>query len=457
MSKTAVAPPPPQSGPLDVRQMVLSNATFGPADVERMMAGIAEDFSHFTTLRDATAQLEAKGDHTPAMKVRLGVCFYLLGRYDKAIHYLSHADGGAMARFYLAKAYFAQGHYDQAIENYQTAAKAGYDRDMCTLGRAEALRYRGDARAALKELDGLSGAVEQSAEYLYQRGATVAALTGKQDGGGSPDEVVRLFERAVQADPRHPGALFGLALENDRRGNDEEAMDLYQRATNRVPAHVGSLINLGILYEDRNEYDKAVQCYRRVLEVYPDHDRARLYLKDSTASSDQSYDEDAQRKQDRLAQVLNIPVTDFELSVRSRNCLQRMGITTLGDLTRVTVQQLLGSKNFGETSLVEIQEMMATKGLEIGQFAHERGPGLELGLDVSTLSPDEQALLSRPVADLNLSVRARKCMIRLNIATIGELVRKTGDELLECKNFGVTSLNEVREKLTAHGLKLRGD
>ena len=44
-------------------------------------------------------------------------------------------------------------------------------------------------------------------------------------------------------------------------------------------------------------------------------------------------------------------------------------------------------------------------------------------------------------------------MIRLGISTIGELLRRTGDELLECKNFGVTSLNEVREKLTAGGLK----
>ncbi len=452
--KTAVAPP---SGPLDVKELVLSNATFGPADVERMMAGIAEDFSHFTALRDAAAQLEVKGDHTPAMKVRLGVCFYLLGRYDKAVNYLSHADGGALARFYLAKAHFALGQYDQALENYQTAGKAGYDKDTCTLGRAEALRYRGDARGALKELDSLSGAVEQTAEYLYQRGATVAALAGKLDGGGSPEEVVRLFERAVQVDPQHPGALFGLALESDRHGNDYEALDLYQRAANRVPAHIGSLINLGILYEDRTEYDRASQCYRRILEVYPDHPRARLYLKDTMASSDQTYDEDAQRKQDRLAQVLGVPVTDFELSVRSRNCLQRMGITSLGDLTRVSVQQLLGSKNFGETSLVEIQEMMSAKGLEIGQFAHERAPGDLGGLDLQTLSPDEQALLGRPVADLNLSVRARKCMIRLNIVTVGELVRKTGDELLECKNFGVTSLNEVREKLTAHALKLRGD
>ena len=73
------------------------------------------------------------------------------------------------------------------------------------------------------------------------------------------------------------------------------------------------------------------------------------------------------------------------------------------------------------------------------------------------MSPDEQALLDRPISDLNLSVRARKCMARLQLNTIGELIRKTGDDMLECKNFGVTSLNEVREKLSDLGLKMRGD
>ena len=73
-----------------------------------------------------------------------------------------------------------------------------------------------------------------------------------------------------------------------------------------------------------------------------------------------------------MGQVLSIPVTDFELSVRSRNCLQKMGIMTLGDLCRCTEQELLASKNFGETSLVEIKEMLATKGLRLGQYAQER-------------------------------------------------------------------------------------
>jgi DNA-directed RNA polymerase subunit alpha len=292
--------------------------------------------------------------------------------------------------------------------------------------------------------------VEQSAEYLYQRAATVSAL------GGNPEEVVALLERAVAADENHSGALFGLALENDRHGNDNYARELYERAALQFPTHVGTLLNLGVLYEDMQYFDKARQCYQRILDVFPSHSRARLFFKDADASRDMFYDEEARRRQDRLSQVLGIPVTDFELSVRSRNCLQKMGIMTLGDLTRTTEQELLASKNFGETSLVEIREMLVSKGLDLGQFAAERAPE-EPVYDPETLSPNERAMLDRPIAELNLSVRARKCMVRLGISTIGELVRRTGDDLLECKNFGVTSLNEVREKLTIQNLKLRGD
>ena len=85
-----------------------------------------------------------------------------------------------------------------------------------------------------------------------------------------------------------------------------------------------------------------------------------------------------------------------------------------------------------------------------------RGPITE-AFEPEPLSADEQAMLSKSVADLNLSVRARKCMIRLGINVMSELCRRTGDDLLECKNFGVTSLNEVREKLAVMGLKLRGE
>ena len=109
-------------------------------------------------------------------------------------------------------------------------ARAGYDSDLCTLLRAEALRTSGNAKGALEVLDKLSGAVEQTAEYLYQRAATVSVLSG------NPTEVVALYERAVAADPKHTGALFGLAMENDRHGNDDTAIDLYERSVSRTRA-----------------------------------------------------------------------------------------------------------------------------------------------------------------------------------------------------------------------------
>jgi DNA-directed RNA polymerase subunit alpha len=433
-----------------VKQIVLSPSAFGPNEIAQIVGAIGKSYSNYRELREAAAELESQPNRSPATNARLGVCLYLLGRYTDAVQMLAHSDGGALTHFYLGKANLALDKYADALSAYESAEKAGYSRDHVALAKAEALRYNGRAQEAMDVLNKLSGAVEQTAEYLYQRAATVSAL------GGNPTEAVALLERAVAADGNHAGALFGLALENDRHGNDSYARDLYERAATQFPTHVGTLLNLGVLYEDMQHYEKARQCYRRILDVFPDHPRARLFAKDADAARDMYYDEDARRRQDRLSQVLGIPVTDFELSVRSRNCLQKMGVMTLGDLTRTSEQELLASKNFGETSLVEIREMLQSKGLELGQFADQIREE-EPVYDPETLSADERALLDRPIADLNLSVRARKCMVRLGLSTIGELVRRTGDDLLECKNFGVTSLNEVREKLTIQGLKLRGD
>ena len=102
-----------------------------------------------------------------------------------------------------------------------------------------------------------------------------------------------------------------------------------------------------MLYEDHEQYRQAVECYQRVLAANPTDEEARLFFKDAEASLTMKYDPDEEHDKSRFSQVLEIPVTDFELSVRSRNCLKKMNIKTLGDLNRVTEQQLLSSKNFG--------------------------------------------------------------------------------------------------------------
>jgi DNA-directed RNA polymerase subunit alpha len=58
-------------------------------------------------------------------------------------------------------------------------------------------------------------------------------------------------------------------------------------------------------------------------------------------------------------------------------------------------------------------------------------------------------VLNKSVADLELSVRSRKALQRLNINSLAELASRTEDELLGCKNFGQTSLNEIKQQLAA--------
>ncbi len=435
---------------VDVHDMVISNQSFGPNEIRQLCKTISEDYSQLGILRDSIGELSQLPERTPAQAVRLGVCQYLVGRFAEAKETLQHSDGGALTQYYLAKSHFQMDEFDLAIAHFEKAKTAGYDADQCQIAIAEVKRYEGKLQEAMDILDNIFGPAEQTAEYNYQRGATVASRDS------SSDEVSRLYNRALQYDDQHPGALFGLAFENDRKGNEVEAFRLYERAASSFPAHVGTLINLGVLYEDRNDFGKAQACYKRILDVYPAHDRARLYMKDAAASGNIYYDEDAARQTERMSQLLSVSVNDFELSVRSRNCLSKMGIQTLGDLVRISEPQLLASKNFGETSLVEIREMLAIKGLYLGMLADQvREP--DPPLDLSGMTPDQQAVLERPISELNLSVRARKCMVRLGINSIGELIRKSADDLLESKNFGVTSLNEVREKLERHTLKLRGD
>ena len=66
-------------------------------------------------------------------------------------------------------------------------------------------------------------------------------------------------------------------------------------------------------------------------------------------------------------------------------------------------------------------------------------------------------LLSTPISDLALSVRSGNCLQAENIETIGDLLEKSEEELLQLRNFGRTSLTEVKEKLAELGLRLRGD
>lgn len=397
--------------------------------------------------RRAVEEVAREADANPSLKVRAGIGLFFLGQSSRAIDSLDGCKEG-IGRFYRAQALSTAKQYAEAAKEFEQAAKLGYSPTECTLRRAGELRKTGQLQEAETLIRGTGAEGARLAEYSYQMGCILADR-------GDTIGAIEYIERAVDMDPHHQRALFALAIQNSRHGDDDEAIKLYERCLARPPYYVGALLNLGLLYEDKENYSAAQYCFERVLKYDPGNERAVLYLKDIEATSNMYVDEESVKNQQRLDQLLSRPVTDFELSVRSRNCLATMGIRTLGDLTRVSEQELLSGKNFGETSLTEVRELMAQHSLSIGLHLHDKPR--EAGVDFRELSPEEQAALATPMSDLNLSVRSRKCMSRLQIATVGELVQRTPDELLSAKNFGVTSLNELRAKLSELGLKLRND
>ena len=293
---------------------------------------------------------------------------------------------------------------------------------------------------------------ERAAEEYYRRGLDA-------DKEGSHEKAVDLYEKALNENPDHENAAFHLAVLYDRRAEDAKAIELYERICTSPPVHLNALLNLAVLYEDNNHYEEAHRCLDAVLRTNPNHPRARLYMKDVESARSMYYDDDDVRGGTRNA-ILEIPISDFELSVRSRNCLKKMNIRSLGDLLKTSEQELLSYKNFGETSLNEIKALLAQKGLHLGQALEGSGGG-GAGAATAARRPAvvagdvPQELLLKTVADMELSVRSRKALQRLNINTIGELASRTEDELLGCKNFGQTSLNEIKQQLATFGMGLR--
>ena len=289
---------------------------------------------------------------------------------------------------------------------------------------------------------------ERAAEEFFRRGQDA-------DKEGNHERAAEFYERALGENPDHEMGAFRLAVLYDRRAEDAKAIELYERVCTSPPVHLNALINLAVLYEDNNHYDEAHRCLDAVLRTNPNHERARLFMKDVESARSQFYDDGDDRRGDRRDAVLNIPITDFELSVRSRNCLKKMNIKSLGDLLRTTEQELLSYKNFGETSLNEIKALLAQKGLRLGQAAEDPTKAASTRRVAAAVGNMPPEILNKSVGDLELSVRSRKALQRLNINSLGELASRTEDELLGCKNFGTTSLNEIKQQLGTYGLNLR--
>ena len=379
-------------------------------------------------------------------KAAKGVGLFILGHYQDAADILQKSPDSKEK--YLCLGFISRkfGQFDDALKHFNSAAKHQADSLVVSTEKAATYRKAGRLEDASKELSACSNFENVSAEYHYQLGKIA-------DADGDYDTAMDNYETAIGLDARHVKALFSLAYMCDLHGDENSAVDYYRQVAKVTPTHVNALLNLAVIYEDRCQYDRASACVESILMVHPNHERALLFDRDIESSKVMIYDEEREKRRDRHNKILEIPISDFELSVRSRNCLKKMDIFTLGDLLRITEAELLSYKNFGETSLVEIKKILDSKNLTLGMALEEQGvAAIAEATGIEGASDD---LLNKSVDELELSVRARRALARLGLTTLLEVVSKTEAELLGCKNFGVTSLNEIKDRLTTYNLSLR--
>jgi DNA-directed RNA polymerase subunit alpha len=106
------------------------------------------------------------------------------------------------------------------------------------------------------------------------------------------------------------------------------------------------------------------------------------------------------------------------------------------------------------------REAVASAGSTLSELVNLFGDLAESqGLQVGPAQVDTQLTgdLALTVEDLNLSVRSYNCLKREGINTVGDLVQKSEAELMDIRNFGQKSIDEVKAKLDELALTLRED
>lgn len=105
--------------------------------------------------------------------------------------------------------------------------------------------------------------------------------------------------------------------------------------------------------------------------------------------------EEPDEEDERIRKLLNIPVEELELSVRSSNCLKNANIRTIGELTRKTEEDIAKTRNFGKKSLEEIKSKLEEHGLTLGMtdYSHLKD------INIKRKSEQEQAAITEPAPE----------------------------------------------------------
>src|SRR5580704_6845056 len=160
------------------------------------------------------------------------------------------------------------------------------------------------------------------------------------------------------------------------------------------------------------------------------------------------------------ARFLSQTLDEVQLSVRASNCLKNMNLRYVGELVQYSTTELMRFPNFGRKSLDEIISLFAQENLSLGLDIPEWAPELTV-VSVAKAANSEAdlnalqcAFLSKPLEEVDLSVRTSNCLSTLNITYLGELTKYTSAELMQIHAFGRKSLQELKSLFATVGLPL---
>ena len=337
-------------------------------------------------------------------KVRKGILAFALGHFSDAEEAVDGTDAYNQALIGLI--YHELGEFADAKTHFAAASKSMPEAKIEVVRALLDGDQFDDAEKAL-------GNVPESADRDF--------LTGRlNEGKNNTEAAINSYESALEKDPEHVEAAFHIGVLLDRIGDDDMAMEYYMVCADVHPHYVPGITNLGILYEERGESNAAIDCFRQVLAYNPRDRRALLLLRDAKSSRNMYYDEREERERERMEKIMRTPVNDFELSVRSRNCLSKMNIFTLGDLLRISEQEMLSYKNFGETSLKEVKEMLAARNLRLGMYREG---------EERSITKADQKVLAESIEKLELGNKNLQMLEGLGVSRIGDLAQYTDLDL----------------------------
>jgi DNA-directed RNA polymerase subunit alpha len=142
--------------------------------------------------------------------------------------------------------------------------------------------------------------------------------------------------------------------------------------------------------------------------------------------------------------------------VRVRYEVQETRVGQKTNYDRLTMEIWTNGSVSPELALVESAKILRKhlnpfiQYAELGPSVHSEGRSIgNMGVD-----PSLESKLNMSLAELDLSVRATNCLESENITSVRDLVSRSEDQLLDVRNFGETTLTEVREKLADIGLRL---